>query len=95
MGLFGNAYVALDEAAGREPTLVVPRSALTEVGRKQVVFVQHPDGDFELHEVELGRAATGKVEVVSGLREGERVVDQGVFTLKSAVLKSTFAEEEE
>jgi len=95
VGLFGNAYVALDEAAGREPTLVVPRSALTEVGRKQVVFVQHPDGDFELHEVELGRAATGKVEVVSGLREGERVVDQGVFTLKSAVLKSTFAEEEE
>jgi cobalt-zinc-cadmium efflux system membrane fusion protein len=95
VGLFGNAFVALGEAAGREPTLVVPRSALTEVGRKQVVFVQHPDGDFELHEVVLGRAATGKVEVVSGLREGERVVDQGVFTLKSAVLKSTFAEEEE
>lgn len=95
VGLFGNAFVALDEAAGREPTLVVPRSALTEVGRKQVVFVQHPDGDFELHEVVLGRAATGKVEVVSGLREGERVVDQGVFTLKSAVLKSTFTEEEE
>jgi cobalt-zinc-cadmium efflux system membrane fusion protein len=56
--------------------------------------VQHPDGDFELHEVVLGRTATGKVEIVSGLREGERVVDQGVFTLKSAVLKNTFAEEE-
>lgn len=95
VGLFGNAYVALDEAAKREPTLVVPRSALTEVARKQVVFVQHPDGDFELHEVALGRAAAGKVEVVSGLREGELVVDQGVFTLKSAVLKSTFAEDEE
>jgi cobalt-zinc-cadmium efflux system membrane fusion protein len=94
VGLFGNAYVALDEAAQPEPTLVVPRGALTEVGHEQVVFVQHPDGDFELHEVVLGRAAAGKVEVVSGLREGERVVDQGVFTLKSAVLKSTFAEEE-
>ena len=95
IGLFGNAYVALEEVAQREPLLVVPRSALTEVARKQVVFVQHPDGDFELHEVVLGRAAVGKVEVVSGLREGERVVDQGVFTLKSAVLKSTFTEEEE
>ena len=95
VGLFGNAHVALEEASKREPTLVVPRSALTEVGHKPVVFVQHPDGDFELHEVVLGRSATGKVEVVSGLREGERVVDQGVFTLKSAVLKSTFTEEEE
>lgn len=95
VGLFGNAHVALQEPATREPSLVVPRSALTEIGHKQVVFVQHPDGDFELHEVVLGRAATGKVEVVSGLREGERVVDQGVFTLKSAVLKSTFTEDEE
>ena len=94
VGLFGNAYVALDEADKREPALVAPRNALTEVGHKPVVFVQHPDGDFELHEVVLGRAAAGKVEIVSGLREGERVVDQGVFTLKSAVLKSTFAEEE-
>jgi membrane fusion protein, heavy metal efflux system len=95
VGLFGNAYVALDEVAQREPTLVVPRSALTEVAHKQVVFVQHPDGDFELHEVVVGRSAAGKVEVVSGLRQGERVVEQGVFTLKSAVLKSTFAAEEE
>jgi cobalt-zinc-cadmium efflux system membrane fusion protein len=94
VGLFGNAYVALDEAAKLEPTLVVARSALTEIGHEQVVFVQHADGDFELHEVVLGRSATGKVEVVSGLREGEQVVDQGVFTLKSAVLKSTFTEDE-
>ena len=34
------------------------------------------------------------VEVVSGLREGEQVVVDGVFTLKSAVLKGTFGGEE-
>lgn len=94
VGLFGNAHIAIDEPGTQQPMLVVPRSALTEVGREPVVFVQHPDGDFELHTVVLGRAAANKVEVVSGLREGEQVVDQGVFTLKSAVLKSTFAEEE-
>ncbi|HTU60783.1 MAG TPA: efflux RND transporter periplasmic adaptor subunit [Polyangiales bacterium] len=95
IGLFGTAYIATDTAAARSPTLVVPRSALTEVAGNQVVFVQHPDGDFELHEVVLGHAAAGKVEVVSGLREDERVVVEGAFTLKSAVLKNTFAEEEE
>ena len=42
----------------------------------------------------LGRSAAGRVEILSGLREGEQVVVDGVFTLKSAVLKSTFGEEE-
>ena len=42
----------------------------------------------------IGESAAGKVEVLSGLREGEDVVIEGVFTLKSMVLKSAFAEEE-
>ena len=58
------------------------------------LFVRHPDGDYELHDVVLGKSAGGKVEVVTGLREGEQVVSEGVFTLKSAILKSTFAEDE-
>ena len=42
----------------------------------------------------LGRSAGGRVEILSGLRAGEQVVVDGVFTLKSAILKSTFGEEE-
>jgi cobalt-zinc-cadmium efflux system membrane fusion protein len=95
LGLFGTAYVSTGENEHSEAQLVIPRNALTEVADKQVVFVQQPDNDFELHEVVLGAAALGKVQVLSGLREGEKVVTQGVFTLKSAVLKTTFAEEEE
>ncbi|MDB4989849.1 MAG: Cobalt/zinc/cadmium efflux transporter, rane fusion protein CzcB family [Myxococcaceae bacterium] len=94
VGLFGTAYVSTTGSQAREPTLIVPRSALTEVGGKQVVFVRQADKDFELHEVTLGDSAAGKVAVIAGLREGEQVVVEGVFTLKSAVLKSTFAEEE-
>jgi cobalt-zinc-cadmium efflux system membrane fusion protein len=96
VGLFGTAHVALGEPhdASASSTLVIPRSALTEVAGKQVVFVRHADADFELHELELGDAALGKVQVLAGLREGEQVVVEGVFTLKSAVLKGTFAEDE-
>ena len=75
--------------------LVVPRSAVTEIADKPIVFVREADGEFELHEVTLGRAAPGKVEILAGLREGESVVVDGVFTLKSMVLKGTFAEEAE
>ncbi len=94
IGLFGVAHVATQETVDKPPTLVVPRSAVTQIGGKSVVFVRHPDDDFELHEVVLGTSGIGKVEVLAGLREGEQVVISGVFTLKSAVLKSTFAEEE-
>lgn len=94
VGLFGTAHVATADARETLPVLVVPRSALTDVAGRDVVFVRHADKDFELHEVSIGRSALGKVEILAGLREGEQVVVDGVFTLKSAILKSTFAEEE-
>ena len=94
IGLFGTAQIATPEERTNTPVLVVPRTAIVEVADKQVVFVRQADDDFELHEVVLGGAALGKVEVVSGLREGERVVVQGAFTLKSAVMKSAFAEDD-
>jgi cobalt-zinc-cadmium efflux system membrane fusion protein len=95
LGLFGVARVATGEPSKQGAVLVVPRSAVTEIAQKPVVFVRQPDGDFDLHEVALGGGCLGKVEIISGLREGEQVVKSGVFTLKSAVLKSTFGEDEE
>lgn len=95
IGLFGVARVATSAPENKSSVLVVPRSAVTDVGDKQVVFVREPDGDFELHGVVLGDVSVGKVAVVSGLREGEVVAIDGVFTLKSAVLKGTFGEEGE
>ena len=94
IGLFGVARVGTGDEAKKKPVLVVPRSAVTEIGNKPTVFVRQPDGDFDLHEVVLGESALGKVEVVNGLREGEQAVVEGVFTLNSAVLKSTFGEQE-
>ncbi len=94
IGLFGTARVATGEEGKQSPVLVVPRTALAEIGGKSVTFVRHADDDFEVHEVVLGESALGKVEIVNGLREGEQVVVDGVFTLKSAVLKGTISEEE-
>ncbi len=94
LGLFGAAKIAERQGGTERSALVVPRSSLAEVAGKKVVFVQHPDNDFELHEVVLGHEGVGEVEVLSGLREGENVVVGGVISVKGALLKSTFAEEE-
>ena len=94
VGLFGTALVVVPDETPRTPRPVVPLSAVTQIAGRDCVFVHQPDGDFEVHRVTLGRSAAGKVEIVAGLRPGELVVTDGVFTLKSAVLKGTFGEGE-
>jgi len=93
LGLFGTARISR-EAGRAAPRLRVPLSAVTEVGRKQVVFVRQPNGDYVMHAVTLGASAGGVVEVLAGLEKGEQVVVQGVHTLKSAVLKANLQDED-
>lgn len=94
VGLFGTAFVETAAQNAGTPVLVVPQTAVVSIGEKPAVFVAEADGHFLLHEVVLGAHALGKTQVVSGLREGENVVVDGAFTLKSMVLKSTFGEED-
>lgn len=94
LGLYGSARIAaVAPGAIHEPVLAVPRDALIEVAGKTVVFVRGEGGVFELHEVVLGAAGPGLVEVLHGLHEGEPVVVRGAWTLKSLVLKGTFGED--
>jgi cobalt-zinc-cadmium efflux system membrane fusion protein len=93
-GLFGTARVSVSIPRDEQPRITVPLSAITQIAGHDVVFVREPDGDFAVHPVTLGRTASGRVQIVAGLRRGESVVSNGVFTLKSVVLKGTFGEEE-
>lgn len=67
-----------------EETLAVPKTAVMEVEGKRVVFVHTSPEEFRAREVELGWADEMAVEVVRGLREGERVVVKGNYELRSA-----------
>jgi len=51
------------------------------------VFVAEPDGFFTRRSVELGITGGGMIEVLSGLKEGERVATDGGFLLKSELLR--------
>lgn len=65
----------------------VPESAVTRLEGKDVVFVRVGDDSFEGRPVMLGQFNGKEFEVESGLKPGEDVVVQGVFFLKSALLK--------
>jgi multidrug efflux pump subunit AcrA (membrane-fusion protein) len=53
-------------------------------GERNTVFIALDGGKFEPREVKLGARGEGNVyQVLSGLREGERVVTSGQFLLDS------------
>lgn len=73
-----------DDSAG---PLVIPATAPLITGKRAVVYVASPDreGLFEGREVTLGPRADNFYIVVSGLKEGERVVKNGSFKIDSAL----------
>ncbi len=80
-----NLYLAASE--GRE-TLVVDRSAVTEVDGETVVFVREGEDFFEKRPVQVGLRDGAWVGILSGLEAGEPVVTQGAYVLKLAAGRS-------
>jgi membrane fusion protein (multidrug efflux system) len=63
------------------PALLVPEAALVPEQGRMFVFVV--DGDtVQQREVQIGRRRVGAVELVAGLREGERIVIEGMQNLR-------------
>jgi Cu(I)/Ag(I) efflux system membrane fusion protein len=61
--------------------LAVPESAAIDSGRRQVVLVERGEGRYEPRPVKLGARVPGWVQVVDGLKAGERVVTQATFLI--------------
>ncbi|HJS66481.1 MAG TPA: efflux RND transporter periplasmic adaptor subunit [Nitrospiraceae bacterium] len=67
--------------------LVVPEAAVQNDQSRSFVFVQQEAGIFEARTIRLGDKNGTFAEVLDGLREGEKVVKEGAFILKSELLK--------
>jgi membrane fusion protein, copper/silver efflux system len=63
--------------------LAIPRSAVLDTGMRKFVYVAKGNGEFEGRQVQLGPAGTDYYPVLTGLREGERIVSQGSFLIDS------------
>ena len=73
--------------------LLIPDSALQTNADEQIVFVALNGDKFEKRPVKLGVEQSGRVQILSGVNPGEKVVTEGSFILKSEMLKGELGEE--
>ncbi|HIK50312.1 MAG TPA: efflux RND transporter periplasmic adaptor subunit, partial [Oscillatoriales cyanobacterium M59_W2019_021] len=83
-GMFANLEIATSRSS--EPVLSIPMSALVEANGQQLVYVENGQ-NFEPVEVELGEKFGDRVQVKSGLFEGDRIVTQGGMLLYAQSLR--------
>jgi len=84
--MFARASIAVRD---RSLALVVPRASVQWEGCCNVVFVRTAATTFEPRKVQLGVATDTVYEVLDGLNEGDVVVTQGSFLLKTELLKGS------
>jgi cobalt-zinc-cadmium efflux system membrane fusion protein len=87
------ATVELSLPADAPPVVAIPEDALQDLDGNKVVFVTEKDAEFAARQVQAGRATGGMIEIVAGLKEGERYAVKGAFILKSELKKGEMKDE--
>lgn len=85
-GMFGTAVITAPTGS-TDATLAIPVTAVHSLREQTVAFVQKGAGVFVPRPLQLGRTVGPYVEVLTGLQEGEQIVTEGGFYLKSALLQ--------
>lgn len=70
-----------------QSVLAVPRAAVQQVGNRSMVFVVRGPRRFEPRGVKTGASTNEYVEIKAGLQEGEEVVRESSYALKSEMLR--------
>jgi len=79
-----NMFVEVKIYGGpQQDTLLLPRDAVIQTGERSVAVKALGDGRFQPVEVTTGMWRAGKVEILSGLDEGDEVVVSGQFLIDS------------
>lgn len=77
--MFTNVELSVD--LGKR--LVIPEDAVIDTGTRQIVYVDKGEGYFEPRQVTLGARGDGFVEVLAGVKPGQKVVSAATFLVDS------------
>ncbi|HVW85635.1 MAG TPA: efflux RND transporter periplasmic adaptor subunit [Bryobacteraceae bacterium] len=76
-------FVDVDMDIAGPSRLSVPADAVLDAGVTKTVFLDRGNGFFEPRAVETGERFGDRVEIVKGLKAGDRIVTSGTFLLNS------------
>jgi Cu(I)/Ag(I) efflux system membrane fusion protein len=77
--MFVNAIIRVPLVKG----IVVPVTAVIDTGKRQVVWVETTPGMFEPRDVQVGERIEEKLQILSGLKPGEKVAVSGGYLIDS------------
>lgn len=63
--------------------LVIPENAVVNTGTQQIVYIDKGDGIFQPQEIKTGINSEGLIEVIKGIKSGEKVVSSAIFLVDS------------
>jgi len=86
-GMFARLTLAVHS---KPDALTVSPAAVQKDGDDFIVFVDQGQGRYERRVVAVGLRSRDRIELLSGVRRGEKVVHSGSFILKSEILKEGF-----
>lgn len=88
-GSFVTVYLLSNE---QNNAFSVPASAVTEEQGLHFVYLQLDDEGYKKQEVTLGQSNGDRVQILLGLKEGDKVVTKGVYQVKLAAVSSVTPE---
>jgi membrane fusion protein, copper/silver efflux system len=83
MALRPDTFVDVVFQVGQPTRLTVPAKAVLDAGLRKTVFVDLGDGHLEPRQVETGERLGDRIEILRGLKAGERIVASGTFLIDS------------
>jgi len=89
-GMFADVEITTDVL---QNVLIIPDAALQTDEDRQIIFVALEGNKYQKRAVTLGLEEEGRVQVLEGVKQGEKVVTDGSFILKSEMLKGELGEE--
>ena len=77
--MFVNAIIRIPLVKG----IVVPVTSVIDTGKRQVVWVETSPGMFEPRDVQAGERIDDKVQILSGIKAGDKVAVSGSYLIDS------------
>ena len=87
-----NMYIQgiIENSAEGKSLLAIPEESIQNLNDEKIVFILEEKDLFAVRHIKLGRKVGDKRILISGLKEGEKIVIKGAFNLKAELSKAAF-----